>query len=74
MCLNRMSDVISNFIHVQSTLFFKSFSIVSIYRELFDEYGYDPTTIPFKWMSSWCDPNSTDSSASTIDVFEEDDM
>ena len=48
MCLNRMSDVISNFIHVQSTLFFKSFSIVSIYRELFDEYGYDPTTIPFK--------------------------
>ncbi len=45
-----------------------------LYRELFDEYGYEPTTIAFKWMSSWCDPNATDSSASTIDVFEEDDM
>lgn len=44
------------------------------YRELFDEYGYDPTTIPYKWMSSWCDPNATDSSASTIDVFEEDEI
>lgn len=42
------------------------------YRELFDEYGYDPTTIPYKWMSSWCDPEATDSSATTIDVFEED--
>ena len=43
-----------------------------LYRELFDEHGYNPETIPHKWMSSWCDPNATDSSASTIDVFVED--
>ncbi len=42
------------------------------YRDIFDSYGYDETTIPYKWMSSWCDLNATDSSASTIDVFEED--
>ncbi len=42
------------------------------YRDIFDSYGYDETTIPYKWMSSWCDPKATDSSASTIDVFEED--
>ena len=41
------------------------------YRELFDGYGYDPTTIPYKWISSWCG-NITDSSASKLDVFTED--
>lgn len=44
------------------------------YREIFDQYGFEETTIPFKWMSSWCDPNATDSSATVIDVFEEDQM
>jgi asparagine synthase (glutamine-hydrolysing) len=41
------------------------------YRELFDEYGYDPKTIPYKWISSWCG-NITDSSASKLDLFIED--
>lgn len=45
-----------------------------LYREIFNEFKYDPTSIAYKWMSSWCDPNATDSSASTIDVFVEDDM
>lgn len=44
------------------------------YRELFEEHNYTAETIPYKWMSSWCDPNATDSSASTIDVFQEDNM
>ena len=42
------------------------------YRELFTRHKYTANTIPYKWMSSWCDPNCTDSSASVIDVFEED--
>ena len=41
------------------------------YRELFDEHGYDPTTIPYKWLSSWCG-DITDSSAATLEVFNED--
>lgn len=41
------------------------------YREVFNKWNYEPTTVPYKWMSSWCDPSSTDSSASVIDVFEE---
>ena len=41
------------------------------YRELFDEFGYDDSTIPYKWMPSWCD-DVTDSSATALDVFEED--
>lgn len=38
------------------------------YRELFDEYEYNPETIKYKWLSSWCG-NITDSSASTLDVY-----
>ena len=43
------------------------------YRELFDEDGYEAATIPHKWMPSWCG-NIIDSSASTLDLFEEDEM
>lgn len=39
------------------------------YREIFDECGYDATTIPFKWMPNWASPESTDSSATILDVY-----
>tara|TARA_R110002153_G_scaffold27784_1_gene85849 strand:- start:1274 stop:2926 length:1653 start_codon:yes stop_codon:yes gene_type:complete len=41
------------------------------YRELFEEYGYEAKTISFKWLSTWCG-DITDSSASILDVFDED--
>lgn len=43
------------------------------YREIFDEYGYDPTVISYKWISSWCG-NITDSSAATLDIFNENEI
>ncbi len=43
------------------------------YRELFEECGYEEKTIKYKWLSSWCG-DITDSSASTISVFHEDDI
>ncbi len=42
------------------------------YREIFEINLYNPETVPYKWMNKWDDPNATDSSASTIDVFNED--
>ena len=41
------------------------------YRDLFNEYGYVATTIPGKWMPNWCG-DITDSSAATLEIFEED--
>lgn len=43
------------------------------YREMSEEYGYDPTTIPGKWLSNWCG-DITDSSATVLSVFDEDDI
>lgn len=37
------------------------------YREIFDIYGYEAKTIPYKWLPSWVE--ATDSSATTLAVF-----
>lgn len=39
------------------------------YREIFDSYGYNAETIPYKWLPSWV--VATDSSATTLEVFTE---
>lgn len=43
-----------------------------LYRELFDDFGYDEKCIPRKWMPSWCGEHLTDSSATVLEVFHED--
>lgn len=40
------------------------------YRDIFDSYGYEEETIPYKWLPSWT-KDCTDSSATTLDVFTE---
>jgi len=44
------------------------------YRTIFDKYykGFE-TTIPYKWLPLWCG-DVTDSSASVLSVFNEDDV
>ena len=37
-----------------------------LYREIFAEFGYDATTIPYKWMPSWAPADLVDSSATEI--------
>lgn len=41
------------------------------YREIFDEYGYDATCIPGKWLPNWSDSSVTDASATVLRVFTE---
>jgi len=41
------------------------------YREIFDEYGYDATCIPSKWLPNWSNADITDASATALSVFTE---
>ena len=38
-----------------------------LYREIFDEFGYNPTSIPYKWLPNWTDV--VDASATVLPVF-----
>ena len=40
------------------------------YRDLFDSFGYEEKTVPYKWLPSWVE-GATDSSATTLEVFTE---
>ena len=38
-----------------------------LYREIFDEFGYNPTCIPYKWLPNWTDV--VDASATVLPIF-----
>lgn len=40
-----------------------------LYREIFDEFGYNPDCVPYKWLPRWSE--GTDSSATALGVFNE---
>ncbi len=40
-----------------------------LYREIFDEFGYAPNCVPYKWLPRWSE--GTDSSATALSVFNE---
>jgi asparagine synthase (glutamine-hydrolysing) len=42
-----------------------------LYREIFDSFNYKSTTIPYKWISEWSPPGTTDSSATALPNFKE---
>lgn len=42
-----------------------------LYREIFDEYGYKDTTIPYKWLPEWAPKELTDASATALVGFKE---
>lgn len=42
-----------------------------LYREIFDEYGYKDTTIPYKWLPEWAPKDLTDASATALVGFKE---
>ena len=39
-----------------------------LYREIFDEFGYNATCIPYKWLPNWAE-HITDASATVLPVF-----
>ena len=39
-----------------------------LYREIFDKFGYNPTSIPYKWLPNWTE-SITDASATLLPVF-----